>query len=338
MNRPAASILSSALHGFFTDYLPQQRAMSPHTLHSYRDSLKLLLRFAAGNKRDPCTLTVEQLTVNQILAFLEHLETGRGNKACTRNVRLTGIHSFFRYLGGQHPEHLEQAQRVLSIPFKRAVTREIQHMDLAEIQAVVKSIDRSTRDGRRDVVLLSLLFNTGARVSEIVGLNASDFRLLLPPSVLLRGKGRKERTCPLWPETANLIRKHLEELGIHPDRPETIFRNHWGRPLTRFGMRLIVRKHVGKAASKIPSLKHKRLHPHSFRHSTALYLLRAGNDPSTIANWLGHSSINTTNKYLTFDLEAKREALSKTKPLMAPNGKAGAWRHDSKLIAWLEAL
>jgi integrase/recombinase XerD len=338
MNRTASSALSSALHGFFTDYLPQQRAMSFHTLHSYRDSLKLLLRFAAGAKRDPCALTVEQLNVNQILAFLEHLEIGRGNKACTRNVRLTAIHSFFRYLGGQHPEYLEQAQRVLSIPFKRAMTREIQHMDVAEIQAVVKSIDRSTRDGRRDIVLLSLLFNTGARVSEIVALNASDFRFHPPPSVLLRGKGRKERTCPLWPETANLIRKHLEELGIHPDRPEAIFRNHWGRTLTRFGVRLIVRKHVGKAALKMPSLKHKRLHPHSVRHSTALYLLRAGNDPSTIANWLGHASINTTNKYLTFDLEAKREALSKTKPLVTPNGKGGAWRHDSNLIAWLEAL
>lgn len=338
MNRTAASVLSSSLHGFFTDYLPQQRAMSPHTLYSYRDSLKLLLRFAAGNKHDPSTLTVEQLTVKQIMAFLEHLETTRGNKACTRNVRLTAIHSFFRYLGGQHPEYLEQAQRVLSIPFKRAVSREIQHMDLPEIQAVLKSIDRSTRDGRRDVVLLSLLFNTGARVSEIVTLNASDFRLHPPASVLLRGKGRKERTCPLWPETANLIRKHLEELGIHPDRPESIFRNHWGRTLTRFGLRLILRKHVRQAMSAMPSLKRKRLHPHSIRHSTALYLLRAGNDPSTIANWLGHSSVNTTNKYLTFDMEAKREALSKTKPLVVPNAKAGAWRHDSKLIAWLEAL
>src|SRR5437870_13780668 len=124
MNRPAASILSSTLHGFITDYLPQQRAMSPHTLHRYRDSLKLLLRFAAGNKRDPCTLTVEQLTANQILAFLEDLETGRGNKACTRNVPLTAIQRFFTYLGGQHPEHPEQAQRVLTIPSKPGVTPE----------------------------------------------------------------------------------------------------------------------------------------------------------------------------------------------------------------------
>lgn len=338
MKQIGASVLSSALHGYFTDYLPRQRAMSPHTLHSYRDSLKLLLVFIAGKKHDPSTLMVEQLTVNQILVFLEHLESGRRNQACTRNVRLTAIHSFFRYLGGLHPEHLEQVQRVLSIPFKRVVTREIQHLDLAEIQAVLKSINRSTQDGRRDQVLISLLFNTGARVSEIVGLKASDLRLLPPPSVLFRGKGRKERVCPLWPETANLIRKHLEELGIHPDKPETIFRNHWGRALTRFGIRLILRKHVAKAASTMPSLRQKRLHPHSMRHSTALYLLRSGNDLSTIANLLGHNSINTTNKYLTFDLEAKREALSKAKPLVQPNGRVGAWRRDSKLIAWLEAL
>jgi len=337
MKPPVASVLSQALHGFFTDYLPRQRAMSPHTLHSYRDSLKLLLRFVAGKKHDPSALTVEQLTVKQILAFLDHLEKGRENRTCTRNVRLTAIHSFFRYLGGLYPEHLEQAQRVLSIPFKRTATREIQHLDLAEIQAVVKSIDRSTRDGRRDVVLVSLMFNTGARVSEIVGLKASDLRLTPPASVLLRGKGR-ERICPLWPETAHLIRTHLEELGVHPDRPETIFRNHCGRSLTRFGVRLILRKHFRRAAMKTPSLKQKRLHPHSLRHSTALFLLRAGNDLSTIAHWLGHASINTTNKYLAFDLEAKRQALAKAKPLLQPNGKTGAWRHNSKLIAWLEAL
>jgi integrase/recombinase XerD len=338
MNSAAASVLSKALHAFFTDYLTRQRAMSPHTLHSYRDSLKLLLRFVAGKKRDPSALTVEQLTGNQILAFLEHLETGRHNKACTRNVRLTAIHSFFRYLGSLYPEHLEQAQRVLSIPFKRAAIREIHHLDLAEIQAVLKSIDRSSPDGRRDLVLVSLLFNTGARVSEIVDLQASDLRLRPPASVLLRGKGRKERVCPLWPETVNLIRKLLEELGVHPDRPEMVFRNHWGRPLTRFGVRLILRKHVRAAASNVPSLKQKRLHPHCLRHSAALYLLRAGIDLSTIAHWLGHASINTTNKYLAFDLEAKRAALSKTKPLVQPNGKAGAWRHDSKLITWLEGL
>lgn len=338
MKRGESSALARALHGFFANYLPQQRSMSQHTLHSYRDSLKLLLQFTCGATGDPSTLTVEQLTVEQVLAFLQHLETGRKNKTCTRNVRLSAIHSFFRYLATEHPEHLEQAQRVLSVPFKRAPRREIHHLEFAEIQAVLDSINRSTRDGRRDFVLLTLLFNTGARVSEIVGLKASDLCLTVPASVLLRGKGRKERVCPLWPETAHLLEEYLEELGLHPDRPETLFRNHQGSCLTRFGVRLILQRHAQIAAQHLPALKKKRLHPHSIRHSTAIHLLRAGVDLSTIAHWLGHASVNTTNHYLALDLEAKREALGKTKPLMPLRRNSTAWRRDPNLIAWLDAL
>jgi site-specific recombinase XerD len=337
MNAPA-SVLARTLEGFFTDYLPRQRAMSPNTLHNYRDSLKLFLLFVAGKKRDPSTLTAEQLTPERILAFLQHLETDRKNKPCTRNIRLSAIHSFFRYLGGQQPQYLELAQRVLSVPFKRTESREIQHLEFSEIQAVLNAINLTTPDGRRDFVLLSLLFNTGARVSEIVGLQAADLRLAPPASVVLRGKGRKLRVCPLWPETARLLGKHLEEHGIHPDRPEGIFRNHWGGALTRFGVRLILRKHVQRAARILPSLKQKRLHPHSIRHGTAVHLLRAGVDLSTIAHWLGHASLNTTNKYLALDLETKREALAKAKPLAKRGRNPGAWRRDRNLIVWLEEL
>jgi integrase/recombinase XerD len=200
MNAPA-SVLARTLGGFFTDYLPRQRAMSPNTLHNYRDSLKLFLLFVAGKKRDPSTLTVEQLTPERILAFLQHLESDRKNKPCTRNIRLSAIHSFFRYLGGQQPQYLELAQRVLSVPFKRTDSREIQHLEFTEIQAVLKAINLTTPDGRRDFVLLSLLFNTGARVSEIVGLQAADLRLAPPASVVLRGKGRKHcgRAAPGQP-------------------------------------------------------------------------------------------------------------------------------------------
>jgi len=223
MSPTPVSLLARSLHGFFTDYLPRQRAMSSHTLHSYRDSLKLFLQFVAGEKHDPSTLSVEQLTSEQTLAFLQHLEACRKNKACTRNVRLGAIHSFFRYLGGQHPQYLEQSQRIRSVPFKRTAMREVQHLEFAEIKAVLKTINRETPDGRRDFVLLSLLFNTGARVRAIVGLKAADLRLAAPASVLLRGKGKKERVCPLWPETARLLREHLEEIGVHPERPEAVF-------------------------------------------------------------------------------------------------------------------
>jgi len=338
MNPGKASTLACALNGFFTDYLPRQRALSPHTLHSYRDSLKLLLQFVAGKNGDPSQLTIEALTVERITAFLHHLEKARGNQSSTRNVRLSAVHSFFRYAGGQYPEHLAQAQRILAVPFKRSTTREIQHLDFAEILAVLGVIDRSTEQGCRDLALLILMFNTGARVSEIVGLQTSDLRLTSPPSIVLRGKGRKERTCPLWPETAHLLQKLVEQRGVQLNQSVALFLNHRGTPLTRFGVRLILRKHIHKAVQREPSLKKKRLHPHSLRHSTAVHLLRSGVDLSTIAHWLGHASVNTTNKYLALDLEAKREALAKAQPVLKGGRRSTKWHRDRDLIAWLEKL
>lgn len=330
--------LALALQGFFTDFLPRQRALSPHTLQSYRDSLKLLLQFTAGKSGDPSHLTVEQVNVARITAFLQSLESSRRNRVSTRNVRLSAIHSFFRYLGSQCPEHLEQAQRVLSLPFKRTGSRQIEHFDADEIQAVLKAVDVDRGNGRRDIALLSLMFNTGARVSEITGVQTDDLRLTSPCSVLLRGKGQKERTCPLWPETANLLQRLVEQRGLPPTQSAPLFLNNRGAWLTRFGVRLILKKHVEKAAQRHPSLKHKRLHPHSVRHSTAVHLLRSGVDLSTIAHWLGHVSVNTTNKYLAIDLDAKREALAKAKPLLKGGRHSGKWREDRNLIAWLEAL
>jgi site-specific recombinase XerD len=307
-------------------------------MHSYRDSLKLLLQFVAGKTGDPSTVSIEQLTVAQITAFLRHLENNRKNRASTRNVRLGAIHSFFRYIGTQYPEHLAQTQHLLGVPFKRTETREIQHLEWQELQAVLGGINRSTPQGRRDFALLNLLFNTGARVSEIVGLQATDLRLTEPPSVQLRGKGKKERSCPLWSETARLLVELLEEQGTPLDKPESVFRNRCGGRLTRFGVRIILRKHIERAIPRMPSLKHKRLHPHSMRHSTAIHLLRAGVDLSTIAHWMGHASLNTTNKYLSLSLDDKRAALAKAKPLLKGVRSSGQWRKNPNLITWLESL
>ena len=338
MNRSPATTLVCALRGFLVEYLPRQRAMSPHTLHSYRDSLKLLLQFVSAKKGDLSQVTIEQLTVERIVAFLSYLEAKRRNQASTRNVRLSAIHSFFRYLGSQAPEHLDHVQRVLSIPFKRTGTREIQHAEYAEIRAILAIIDRSRPAGRRDVALISLMFNTGGRVSEIVGLQARDLRLAAPPSVLLRGKGGKDRVCPIWPQTAQLMRALLKERNLAPTDTAAVFVNNRGQPLTRFGARLILRKHIDQASRRQPSLKGKRLHPHSLRHSTAVYLLRSGVDLSTIAHWLGHVSVNTTNKYLAMDLEAKREALAKAKPLIIGPRRSTRWRNNHELLQWLESL
>jgi site-specific recombinase XerD len=333
-----ASPWACALRKFLIDYLPGQRAMSPHTLQSYRDSLKLLLQFIAGRKGDPSLLEIEQLNEENVTAFLRHLETERHNRASTRNVRLSAIHSFFRYLGAQYPQHLAQTQRVLAIPFKRAGMREIQHLEGTEIQTILRQIDRSSKDGHRDFTLLSFLFNSGARVSEAMNVQASDLRLNPPFSVLLHGKGRKERTCPLWRETARALRELLEQNAIAPHEARPVFLNHCGQPLTRFGARLILHKHTSKAASTLPSLKGKRIHPHSLRHSTALHLLRAGVDLSTIAHWLGHAGLGTVQRYLPSDLEAKRQALAKAKPILARMGHSKSWTTNESLIKWLESL
>ena len=251
---------------------------------------------------------------------------------------MSAIHSFFRYLGGLYPEHLEQVQRILSIPFKRTGNREIQHLDFDEIQIVLKAVNPNAANGGRDLALLSLMFNTGARVSEIVGLQIADLQLIAPCSVFLRGKGRKERTCPIWPETATFLRRLIAQSEVPPSQSDPLFRNARGARLTRFGIRLILQKYVAKAVSQRPSLKRKRLHPHSIRHSTAVHLLRSGVDLSTIAHWMGHVSVNTTNKYIAIDLEAKREALAKAKPLLNGRRRSGKWRQDQNLIAWLTSL
>jgi site-specific recombinase XerD len=329
--------LVCALESFFLEYLPKQRGLSPHTIKSYRDSLKLLLVFLS-QRGDPSRLEVGAIAPERVLAFLDHLESVRHNTATTRNGRLSAIHCFFRFLGAQHPEHLAQSQRILSIPLKRTTRREIHYLDFPEIQTVLNGIDRSTRDSRRDFALLTLLFNTGGRVSEVIGLQASDLRLAPPQHVLFKGKGRKERSCPIWAETARRLLELLGEQGIATDEPICIFRNHRGEPLTRFGVRWILKKHCVRASAKLPSLRHKRIHPHSVRHSTAIHLLRSGVDLSTIAHWLGHVSVNTTNKYLTLDLKTKTDALAKAKPLLKRSGQTGSWRKNPNLLRWLEAL
>jgi integrase/recombinase XerD len=338
MSASKPSTLASALKGFFIDYLPRQRALSPMTLKSYRDSLKLLLLYAAERAGDPSQLTLEELSVEKITLFLQSLEELRKNQISTRNVRLSAIHSFFRYLGGQYPEHLEQAQRVLSIPFKRTGTREIEHFEFEEIQAVIRAVDVHRDNGRRDLALLTLMFNTGARVSEVIALTVADLHLTPPYTALFRGKGRKERTCPIWPETAVLLQRLTEQCDTPPSPSTPLFFNDRGTRLSRFGVRLILSKYVAKARARNASLKRKRLHPHSMRHSTAIHLLQSGVDLSTIAHWLGHVSINTTNKYLSIDLEAKRRALAKAKPILKEGRSPGKWRKDRNLIAWLKAL
>jgi integrase/recombinase XerD len=339
MNRGTTSTLAGALRTFLSEYLPHQRAYSANTILSYRDSLKLLLQFAAGKRGRVSELSLADLDVSTVTAFLNHLEAERGNGPTTRNVRLGAIHSFFEYLSRCYPEHIEQAQRILSIPFKRSVNRTVEYLEAEEVRALLEGIDQSSPAGRRDFALLSVMFNTGARVQEVASLKATDFRLAAPPSVKFFGKGRKERICPLWPETARLLKQHFQDCGLEPHQSEPVFRNRQGTPLTRFGVRLILKRYVQRATERQPSLKRKRIHPHSLRHSTAIYLLKSGVDLSTIAHLMGHSRMNTTtHKYLTIDLDSKRAAIAKAKPLLTNRGKPPAWNPNEDLLKWLESL
>lgn len=330
--------LARALRDFFADQLPTARGLSPHTISSYRDSLVLLLRFAAAHRgRSVALLDLDDLPPDEVMAFLHHLEVDRHNTPSTRNVRLAAIHAFFRFVAAHQPAYLEHAQRVLSVPFKRADRRTVEYLEYEEIVAVLGTIDRSTADGRRDYALLAMMFNTGARVQEVLGVRVCHLQLTKPYQVRLFGKGRKERSCPLWPQTAQLLRTLCGERERDLQSGGPLFVNYRGQPLTRFGVRFILAKYLRLAQSTAPHLASKRLHPHSMRHSTAVHLLKAGVDLVTIGHWLGHASVNTTNKYTAIDLDMKREALARSKPLAAPTPTA-AWRNDPSILRWLEAL
>jgi integrase/recombinase XerD len=335
--QPPPNRLASSLRNYFADHLPRLRGMSPHTVHSYRDTVVLLLRFISSTRKvEVCDLDVADLQPDRILAFLAHLEKDRGNSATTRNVRLAAIHAFFRYVGAQHPDHLEQAQRVLGVPFKRTDQRVIEYLDRTEIETVLAGIDRKTADGRRDYALLATMFNTGARVQEVIDLRANDLQLARPYQLRLFGKGRKERYCPLWPQTAQVLMAMCDERSIDLRSDARVFLNHRGTRLTRFGVRYILAKHIDRVRPAVTSLARKRLHPHSMRHSTAVALLKSGVDLSTISQWLGHTSPTTTSRYAILDLDMKRDAINRVKPIAASR-KTG-WRASETVLQWLENL
>jgi len=295
---PSPNTLACALRLFFGSHMPLARGLSAHTIHSYRDAFSLLLRFLAARQgRHVIDLDICDIEPEGVLAFLDDLEDCRGNCAATRNARLAAIHAFARFVAGRHPEHIEACQRLLAVPFKRAASRVVEYLEANEIGAMLDATHRSTRDGRRDHALLLVMFNTGARVQELLDLRPRDLQLVKPHQARLLGKGRKERICPLWPRTADTLRALLTESGFAPTSSDPIFRNRRGDPLTRFGVRYLLRKYAVLAQPAAPSIAHKRIHPHVMRHSCAVHLLQSGVDLVTISHWLGHASIETTNRY-----------------------------------------
>lgn len=330
----AVPSLPRHLQSFFTERLMTQRQVSPHTMASYRDTFRLLLRFAQGERHKcPSALDLADLDADLISRFLTCLEKQRHCSARTRNARLTAIRSFFRYVAYQEPALSALIQRVLAIPYKRQAKPMVEFLSPAEIEALLAAPDCATWLGRRDHALLVLAVQTGLRLSELTSLDRAAVTLDRGAHVRCHGKGRKERCTPLTASTVAVLRAWLKEPARRGS--EVLFPNRDGRRLSSDSVQHLVRKHVAVAAEHCPSIKGKRVSPHVLRHSAAMELLAAGVDSSVIALWLGHESVNTTQIYLHAHLALKEAALAKTTPR---NVKPGRFRPGDQLLQFLSAL
>lgn len=328
--------LPRLLQDFFRVHLIARRNLSQHTVRAYRDTLVLLLRFTVARKgRGVTALELTCLDPPTVFAFLEHLEATRGNGIRTRNARLAAIHSFFRYVAAEEPAAAALCQAILGIPFKRGTQSSITCLTREEIGYLLDAPDCSQPDGRRDAALLWFLYNTGARAQEVVDVHMPAVRFSAPAQVRLLGKGRKERLCPLWPETVERLRHMLRDRQTDERADEPLFLNAAGRPLTRFGLRFIVRRCVTRATASYPELARKDISPHTFRHTTALHLLQSGVELNVVRAWLGHTSIDTTHAYVEIDMDMKRAALAATTP--QESRSQPSWRQPD-ILAWLETL
>lgn len=337
MTTTATPSLTLHVQAFFGDYLTTQRALSPNTVLSYRDTFKLFLSFAARHRRkDVTALNFDDVGSDTVLAFLDDVEKNRKCSVRTRNARLAALHTFFRYVAEREPRLLDTCHRVSAIPVKKTQIRNPVYLEHDEVLHILRAIDRSTCLGRRDHLLVHLLYETGARAQEVAGLRTSALRLSKPYQVRILGKGRKERICPLRAKTATLIRQLLRERGIADQEDAPLFVGPRGETLTRYGVLRAVQRRVREAATSMPTLASKRVGAHTFRHSAAVHLLRSGNALPVIRSWLGHVSITTTDHYTEIDLEMKKRALEASEPVPTPG--RSSWKKDPDLLAWLEAL
>ncbi|MHB9038367.1 MAG: site-specific integrase [Armatimonadota bacterium] len=330
--------LGRILQSFFYNYLLEQRNVSHHTVLAYRDALKLYLTFVASQlKRCVTALRLEDLTAQQVLQFLLYLEQERGVGISTRNHRLAALHTFYKYLGALEPRYLAQCQQVIAIPVKRTDGRVVNYLERPVLCTLLEQPERATTAGRRDYALLCLLYNTGCRVQEVLDLRVGDISLDRPYTVRIMGKGRKERLCPIWPQTAFLLRGLLQERQIDWIPTAPVFVNQRGKPLTRFGVRYVLKKYEYLLAQADPTQKSLSIHPHLMRHTTAVHLLQSGVDLNSIRSLLGHVSINTTTIYAEIDLSMKREAIEKANSGIGTATSAEVPVSDEVLV-WLESL
>jgi len=326
------------LRRFLLEHLVHERNLARNTQRSYRDTLALVVPFVGRQAHTVVDrLTIVDVTADRVRQFLRHIEETRRCATATRNQRLAALRAFARFVGERSPEHLEWAEQIRRIPFKKCGTTPFTYLEKPEMDALLASPDQDTSQGRRDHAILLFLYNTGARADEAAHITVADLQLGHVPdsgyaAVKIRGKGNKVRHCPLWPQTAEELR------ALVAGRAETarVFLNRCGQPMTRFGIHTLVERHVHNVRAHVPSLRAKRVSPHSIRHTTATHLLRAGVDINTIRAWLGHVSLTTTNIYAEVDLEMKAKALALCQ--VAETGASKRWREDKGLMAFLRAL
>ena len=326
--------LADWLPRFFSQYLQQNRNVSPNTIAAYRDTFRLLFRFLKqAGLGSPADMELKLFTAERVLGFLNHLEKERGNTVRSRNARLAAIRCFGHYLedllGSDLPE---STRRILSIPPKRHTRPVLGFLTRPELEGILRAADDSW-SGQRDHLLFLLLYNTGARVSEILGLRVHDVLETGCRHLALHGKGRKERTVPLWRSTQTRLRQWIK--ANNPEANAPLLPNRFGHPLTRSGAAWQLQRLVRRAAKALPSLKQRRITPHTFRHTTAMHLLQEGVTPELIALWLGHESLNTTHDYVEADLAMKRKALDL---LESPRKRRSSRAPDDRLLRFLDSL
>ena len=331
--------IAKYVQSFFDDQIINRRNFSINSIRSYRDAVKLFIEFAAKNLgKSPVKLCVVDITESILIDFLKHLEKNRGNSIQTRNHRLIVLKCLFRYISLREPMLLGHCSKIATIPLKRgAELPEIRYLTKDEIQAIIGAVDRSNTLGRRDHMLLLFMYNTGARVTEVTNAKISKLSFHTSYLVELLGKGNKWRTCPIWDDIADMLQEYIKEQFGDVKNNDYLFLNRSGQPISRSGISYIVRKYTIKAAAKMPSLRAKKVTPHTLRHTTAMHLLQSGVEINVIKSWLGHKSITTTNHYVEIDLEMKTQALKKCE-LEHPPNSIGRWHKKPGLLDWLESL
>lgn len=327
------TLLGPWIRRFLIEHVIGERNLARQTQLSYRDMLRLLLPFIAEQCQQSLDrLTVEQISATRVHAFLRHLEDDRRCTIRTRNQRLAAIRALASFIAEHSPEHIAWCGEIRRIPFKKATRAVVPYLEKAEMDALLNAPDRNIQQGRRDYALLLFLYNSGARASEAAQLTIADVNLS-QPAVRLLGKGNKIRHCPLWPLTAQT----LAPLVAQRAPTQQVFLNRCGQPITRFGIHALVERCARKAVAAVPSLASKRVSPHSLRHTTAVFLQRAGVDINTIRAWLGHTSIQTTQVYAELDLEMKAKALEACE-VVSETQPTAHWSDDASLMAFLQSL